>query len=133
RSALDAKSGKLDEAFGGTGEFALRAALDSTIAKRSYGSTSAPMVYRHLVILGFSNDETSPSAPGDTRAFDVRTGKEVWRFHAIPRGNEFGADQWAKDGYKDRGGANAWGGLTLDPAHGILFLGTGSDTSDFYG
>ena len=62
--SLDAKTGKPDEAFGGTGELDLRAALDATIAKRSYGSTSAPMVYRDLVILGFSNDETSPSAPG---------------------------------------------------------------------
>src|SRR5260221_3158898 len=46
-------------------------------------------------------------------------------FRSIPRGNEFGAEQW-KLGFKDRGGANAWGGLTLDPDHGILFFGTGS-------
>lgn len=131
--SLNAKDGKPDEAFGEKGQVDLRAGLDREVANRSYGSTSAPMVYRGLVILGFSSDEHSPAAPGDTRAFDVRTGKEMWRFHAIPREDEFGADTWEKDAWKNRGGANAWGGFTLDAQRGILFCGTGSATSDFYG
>ncbi|HEX4797523.1 MAG TPA: pyrroloquinoline quinone-dependent dehydrogenase [Humisphaera sp.] len=134
--SLDAKDGKPDAAFGVDGEVDLRAGLKdeygANLDRRGYGPTSAPLVFENLVFLGFSNDEASPAAPGDTRAFDVRSGKEVWRFHAIPRGDEFAADQW-KQGYKDRGGANAWGGLTLDPERGVLFFGTGSVTSDFYG
>lgn len=131
--ALDAKTGKPDPAFGTKGEVDLRVGLEKDVATRSYGPTSAPMVYRDVVIVGFSNDETSPAAPGDNRAFDVRTGKEVWRLHAIPRDGEPGSETWPEGGWKNRGGANAWGGFTLDSAKGILFCGTGSATSDFYG
>ena len=131
--SLDAKTGKPDETFGDKGKVNMRAGLDPEVANHSYGPTSAPMVYRDVVIVGYSNDEHSPAAPGDTRAFDAHTGKEVWRFHAIPRGDEFGADTWEKDAWKNRGGANAWGGFTLDAQRGTVFCGTGSVTSDFFG
>ena len=131
--SLDAKTGKPDPHFGTEGIVDLRAAVEYDIKGLPYGPTSAPLVIGDLVVLGFSNSETNPSAPGDTRAFDVRSGKEVWRFHAIPRNGEYGADKWAKDAWRYRGGANAWGGLTADEKHGIIFIGTGSATSDFYG
>ena len=131
--SLDAATGKLDPNFGEGGEVDLRKGLEWNTTTMPYGPTSAPLVFENLVFLGFSNSETTPSAPGDTRAFDVRTGKEVWRFHAIPREGEFAAETWPKDGWRYRGGANAWGGLTLDTEHGVLFIGTGSATSDFYG
>lgn len=134
--SLDARTGKPDPLFGDDGVVDLRKGLADEYGDlngRSYGPTSAPLVFENLVYLGFSNEEANPAAPGDTRAFDVRTGKEVWRFHALPRGNEFGAQDWPHDNWKQRGGANAWGGLTLDSDKGILFFGTGSATSDFYG
>jgi quinoprotein glucose dehydrogenase len=132
--SLDAKTGKPDPAFAKEGVLDLREGLtEGNFSSRSYGPTSAPLVFENNVILGVSNDEASPAAPGDPRAFDVRTGKEVWRFHSIPREGEFGADAWAKDGWRNRGGANAWGGLTLDPQTGIVYMGLGSATSDFYG
>ena len=39
---------------------------------------------------GFLVSEGQPGAPGDIRAFDVRTGKEAWRFHTAPRPGEVG-------------------------------------------
>lgn len=131
--SLDAATGKPDPSFGSNGEVDLRQGLDFDTTLLPYGPTSAPLVFENLVFLGFANGEQTPASPGDTRAFDVRTGREVWRFHAIPRPGEFAADTWPKDGWRYRGGANAWGGLTLDPRHGVLFLGTGSATTDFYG
>src|SRR5207302_2567640 len=77
--------------------------------------------------------EGHPAAPGDPRAFDVRTGEEVWRFHSVPRPGEFAGDTWEKDAWKNRGGANPWGGFTVDAEHGIVFCGTGSAGPDFYG
>ncbi|HEY7115339.1 MAG TPA: PQQ-binding-like beta-propeller repeat protein, partial [Tepidisphaeraceae bacterium] len=60
-------------------------------------------------------------------------GKEVWRFHTIPRpGEEFG-DTWEKDAWRERGGANPWAGFTVDVDNGILFCATGSAGPDFYG
>jgi quinoprotein glucose dehydrogenase len=134
--SLDAKSGQPDAAFGEKGFVDLRAGYAGDrddLSTQPYGPTSAPAVFENLVYIGCSNGEGHPSAPGDVRAFDVRTGKEAWRFHTVPRpGEEFG-DTWEKDAYKDRGGANPWGGLTIDTENGILFCATGSAGPDFYG
>jgi quinoprotein glucose dehydrogenase len=132
--SLDAASGKPDPSFGNGGELDLRIGLVEAQGQ-PYGPTSPPMVFEDTVIVGCSTGERSPSAPGDPRAFDVRTGKEMWRFHTVPRDGEFGRDTWPAGGepWKGRGGANPWGGFTLDVETGILFCGTGSATSDFYG
>ncbi|MCC2670402.1 MAG: gcd, partial [Armatimonadetes bacterium] len=95
--------------------------------------TSAPAVYGDTVILGFSVSEGQPGAPGDVRAFDVRTGKEKWRFHTVARPGEFGGETWEPGSWKERSGANAWSGFTVDEKNGIVFCGTGSAASDFYG
>ena len=63
----------------------------------------------------------------------MRTGKERWRFHTVPRPGEFGHDTWEGDGWRNRGGANAWSGLTVDESRGLLFAGLGSAAFDFYG
>lgn len=131
--SLEAATGKPDPDFGKAGELDLRTGLDRDVIKLPYGATSAPIVFENLVIVGFANGEASPASPGDNRAFDVRTGKEVWRFHSIPREGEFGADQWPPNAWQRRGGANAWAGLTLDEKTGVLFSATGSPTTDFYG
>ncbi|MEJ7709635.1 MAG: hypothetical protein WKF84_07190 [Pyrinomonadaceae bacterium] len=83
--------------------------------------------------MGFSVNEGYASAPGDIRAFDVRTGKEVWRFHTVPRPGEFGNDSWLGESWRDRGGANAWGGVRVDSKHALVFAGLGSAAHDFYG
>jgi quinoprotein glucose dehydrogenase len=85
------------------------------------------------VVLGFSYDEGHPGAPGDVRAFVVRTGEERWRFHTVPRPGEEGYDTWPKNAWEQRGGANAWGGFSLDEANGILLCSTGSAGADFFG
>ena len=131
--SLDAKTGKLDPGFASGGELDLRKGIERDISQMSYGPTSAPLVFEDLVFLGVSNDEGHPGAPGDIRAFDARTGEERWRFHTVPRPGEYGYDTWPPNAWEQRGGANAWGGLTLDEASGILLCGTGSAGADFYG
>lgn len=131
---LDAKTGRLDPQFGDGGAKDLREDIDRNIAKLGYGPTSAPAVFEDVVILGVSNGEgPGVSAPGDIRAFDVRTGKQVWRFHTVPRPGEFGHDSWKGESWINRGGSNAWGGASLDVERGIVFLGLGSAAFDFYG
>lgn len=132
--SLIASTGRPDLKFGRGGFILLRDELKEDIAKLSYGPTSAPAIVGDLVVLGFSNSEgPPPGAPGDIRAFDVRTGKEAWRFHTIARPGEFGAETWGKGSWKQRSGANAWGGLSVDEKRGIVFAGTGSAAFDFYG
>ena len=131
--SLDAYTGILDPAFGKDGILDLRIGIERDIRGTAYGVTSAPAIFENLVYCGMLVSEGQPGAPGDVRAFDVRTGKEVWRFHTAARPGEVGNETWEGDGWKDRTGVNAWSGYTLDDKRGILFAGLGSASSDFYG
>jgi quinoprotein glucose dehydrogenase len=132
--SLDARTGKPDPAFGRGGAVDLRVGMERALTRLGYGVTSAPAIYRDRVILGFSVGEgPGPAAPGDVRAFDVRTGEPVWRFRTVPRPGEFGNETWEGDSWKDRGGANAWGGVSVDERRGLVFAGLGSAAFDFYG
>jgi quinoprotein glucose dehydrogenase len=131
--SLDAKSGRPDPAFGKNGTIDLREGMDADLNGVNYGPTSAPAVYKDIVILGFSCPEGGRPAPGDPRAFDARTGKELWRFHTIPRPKEFGHETWEGDSWQHAGAANNWSGSTIDEKNGLVFIGTGSASPDFYG
>ena len=132
--SLDAHTGIPDPAFGDGGAVDLRAGIDRDLSKLPYGPTSAPAVFEDLVILGFSTGEgPGVAAPGDVRAFEVRTGAEAWRFRTVPRPPEFGHQTWAEGAWEQRGGANAWGGISVDAERGWAFFGLGSASFDFYG
>jgi quinoprotein glucose dehydrogenase len=131
--SLDARTGEPDRAFGKDGVVDLRQGVDMDLNGVNYGPTSAPAVYRDIVILGFSCPEGGRPAPGDPRAFDARTGKELWRFHTIPRPGEAGHETWEGDSWQHAGAANNWGGTSIDEKHGLVFMGTGSASPDFYG
>ncbi len=132
--SIDARTGQLDPEFGQGGVKDLREDLDRDISKMPYGPTSAPAIWQDTVVLGFSNGEgPGPAAPGDVRAFDVHTGKQLWRFHTVPRPGEIGNETWKGDSWVNRGGANAWGGLSIDEKRGWVFCGLGSAAFDFYG
>ena len=48
------------------------------------------------------------------RAFDVRTGKQLWRFNTIPRQGEFGNDTWENNSWADNGNTGVWTQITVD-------------------
>lgn len=132
--SLDAKTGKLDPSFARGGILNLRQHLEPRVARLDYGPTSAPAIWKDLVFVGVSCGEgPGIAAPGDIRAFDVRTGALAWEFRTVPRPGEFGAETWSGDSAKDRGGANAWGGFSIDAERGLVFAGLGSAAFDFYG
>ncbi|MEW4487509.1 pyrroloquinoline quinone-dependent dehydrogenase [Thalassoglobus sp. JC818] len=132
--SIDSKTGKLDPGFGENGIKDLREDFEEDLSKMAYGPTSAPAVCGDIVFLGVSNGEgPSIAAPGDIRAFDVRTGRQLWRFHTVPRPGEKGHETWEGDSWKYRGGANAWGGLSVDTERNLVFAGLGSAAFDFYG
>ena len=115
--SLDARTGKLVSTFGDNGVVDLSQGLVWQINKMHYTETSPPVVYKDLVIVGngvgdrliYKNDP-----PGDVRAFDARTGKQVWNFHTIPQAGEFGNDTWGKDSWKFTGHTNVWAPMSLD-------------------
>src|SRR5947208_2299670 len=52
--SLDAKTGRLDPKFGKGGTVDLRQGMEMNLKGVSYGPTSAPAIYRDIIILGFS-------------------------------------------------------------------------------
>lgn len=131
--ALDAASGQLIETFGNAGKVDLRAGLDRNAAELQVDATTPGAIYKDLVIIGSRVGETPNAAPGHIRAFNIRTGELSWIFHTIPYPGEFGYDTWPANAWKEVGGANSWGGRSLDRERGIVFVPTGSASYDFYG
>ncbi len=132
--ALDLQTGKPCKGFGEGGAIDLRVGVADKWPKERYDSTSPPTVYKDLVITGSEVQEFPSKGPsGDVRAFDVRTGKLVWRFHTVPRPGELGHETWEGDSWEDRSGTNVWSIMSVDAERGMLFLPIGSPSYDFYG
>lgn len=131
--ALDADTGRPRRGFGHEGVLDLRPGADVREGEQ-FAVTSAPVVYRDLVITGSLLPEETPRGPaGDVRAFDVTSGREIWRFQTVPRPGEAGHETWPKDGWQRRTGANVWSSMAVDHARGLVFLPVGSASYDFYG
>ena len=132
--AIDAGTGKAIPSFGQGGRIDLREGLDRDVFFMSVSATSPGIMYRDLIIMGsIVGEGPNPGAPGHIRAFDARTGQRRWIFHTIPHPGEFGYDTWSPESWKTVGGANCWGGMTLDSKRGIVFAGTGSPSYDHWG
>jgi quinoprotein glucose dehydrogenase len=131
--AIDAKTGKLDAGFGDNGRVDMRNAFDRPASEINLTVRSPGVIYKDLLILGSTVSEWIPSAPGDVRAYDVRTGKLRWTFHTIPHPGEAGYETWPPDAWKTSGGANCWGGMAIDEKRGTVFVPTGAAAFDFYG
>jgi quinoprotein glucose dehydrogenase len=128
--ALNAESGAPIRSFGKDGAVTLYVDRDSS---RTAGSPSPGIVFENLLIMGSVVGEMYGGAPGNIRAYDVRTGELRWVFRTVPRPGEFGHDTWSPDSWKRNGGANVWGAFSLDRQRGIVFAPTGSPSYDFYG
>lgn len=132
--ALNATTGQPIKTFGKDGRLDLREGLDRDVYFLSVIASSPGIIYRDLLIIGSAVGEgPEPSAPGHIRAFDVRTGQRRWIFHTIPHPGEFGYDTWPTNAWRSIGGANSWGGMTLDNQRGLVFCGTGSPSYDHWG
>ena len=71
--------------------------------------------------------------PGDPRAYDVITGKLVWRFHTVPRPGESHAGSWGPEGWKNRAGPSSWGMYSLDEKTGTVFIPVGNPADSYIG
>jgi quinoprotein glucose dehydrogenase len=132
--ALDAETGRPASDFGDGGSIDLRPGVAERWPASEYAVTSPPAVYRDLVITGAAVPEGPGLGPsGAVRAFDVRSGRQVWRFDTVPRPGEAGHDTWEGDSWRDRTGVNVWSIMSVDPERGLVFLPIGSPAYDFYG
>lgn len=128
--ALDAESGQLCPDFGEAGFVDLTAGLGA-LKPGWYYPTSAPLVARGKVIVGgWVSDNQAVDEPGGVvRAFDAVTGKLAWAWD--PGAADDRAGQMPA-GF-ERSTPNFWGTATFDDELGLVFVPTGSGTSDHWG
>ena len=131
--ALAIADGRPIASFGTDGRIDLREGLGRPAEGLSVTASTPGAIFDDLIIMGSTVPETLPGAPGDIRAFDVNTGQLRWSFHTIPHPGEPGYETWPADAWKIAGGANAWAGVTVDPALAMVFAATGSPSFDWYG
>ncbi len=133
--ALNAKTGKPIESFGEFGKINLHLGLPETAKIKSVISNTPGTIYGDLIIMPVRLSEGEDAAPGDVRAFNVKTGALAWTFHTIPYPGEYGYETFPKNAYKNEGigGVNNWAGMSLDKERGILYVPLGSVAYDFYG
>jgi alcohol dehydrogenase (cytochrome c) len=98
--------------------------------RHGYGFTLAPLIVKDKVIVGISGGDFG--IRGFIEAYEVETGKRVWRFSTIPVSGEPGNETWEGDSWKT-GGAAAWLTGTYDPGLNLVYWGTGNPGPDLYG
>lgn len=132
--AVNANTGKIITSFADEGKLDLHTGLGEAFKDLFITHTSAPSIYKDLLLTGTRVSEAMDAAPGHIRAFDVRTGEMKWIFHTIPKPGEAGSETWEdQESLKLTGGGNNWMGMTIDHKRGIAFVPTGSASMDFYG
>jgi glucose dehydrogenase len=134
---LDAETGAPVDGFGDHGRINIVEPSTDPSVRSGFGETSPPAIYKNIAIMAPGTQE-GPShgvtGNGDPRAFDILTGKQLWRFHSMPREGEFGSDTWgAPDGWKDRSGPSAWVPISVDQERGIAYIATGNPADSYYG
>src|SRR6185295_5256638 len=116
--SLNAKTGKPIPAFGDNGVVDLK---EGVVVGSSFEEG-----------LQF-NYRTTKNSKGLVRAFDVRTGKQIWRFNTIPYPGEYGNETWEDGSWEWTGNAGVWTQITADPEAGLVYLPVETPTLDEYG
>jgi alcohol dehydrogenase (cytochrome c) len=96
----------------------------------NYGSTSAPLVVRDLVISGTSGGDEG--IRGFVSAYKASTGERVWRFWTIPAPGEPLSETWVGKALA-HGCTSAWLTGTYDAETDQLFWTTGNPCPDYNG
>jgi quinoprotein glucose dehydrogenase len=130
---VDCKTGRLANTFGRDWVVDLRKGISEKYGN-TYPMAAMPAIYKNLaIVLPMTGEQGRYGIPGDPRAFDLRTGEEVWRFHTVPRPGEAGFGSWGPEGWQDRRGPGGWVPMTVDTANGLVFIPLGNATDQNYG
>jgi quinoprotein glucose dehydrogenase len=104
-------------------------------------ASSPAIVVNDVIIVGSSHIHgyypiKLRNLPGWIRGFDVKTGRQLWKFNLIPQPGEFGADTWKNGstiGTPGVGKNDAWAPYSADPDLGLVYIPVGMPLSDEYG
>ncbi len=131
---LDAKTGALYKKFGVNGALDLRLNAMEKFRYSDYRPGMLAAVYKDLAIIAPRTGENGRyGPPGDARAFDLNTGKQVWTFHTIPHPGEPNYGTWGSEAWQDRRGPGSWIPMTVDVPNHLVFMAVGNATDQDYG
>ena len=111
-------------------------------------NTNAPHIFKDKVITGISGGEFG--VRGFVTAYDIKTGKEVWKGYSVgpdnemlmdpdktmtwtdgkmaPVGKDSSIKTWKGDQWKI-GGGTTWGWYSYDPTLNLIYYGTGNPST----
>ncbi|MEO7458442.1 MAG: PQQ-binding-like beta-propeller repeat protein [Gemmatimonadaceae bacterium] len=122
-----------------------RTGADGTVgidpANGQIASSSPAILVGDVIIVGNSSVHgyypiRAHNLPGYVRGFDVRTGRQLWKFNLVPQPGEYGAETWKKGskiGSDGVGKNDAWAGYSADPDLGLVYVPVGMPLLDEYG
>src|SRR5206468_907458 len=131
--ALNAKNGAMINSFGKDGVVDLKVGAvkgnneQIDLETGEIGIHSTPIVVKDTVIIGSSMREgatvpTHNNTKGLVRAYDARTGKQLWRFNTMPGPGEFGNDTWENGSWAVNGNGRAIKTVALPRKLGWLYV-----------
>lgn len=128
--AIDGKTGKRCNSFGGNGEVSLQEGISEHIPFE-YSITSAPAIIGDLVITGaLIVDNQRPDIPsGVVRAYNIRTGEFAWGWNPVHPDKP----QREENGDFVSGTTNVWATMSVDTERNLVIVPTGNSSPDIYG
>jgi quinoprotein glucose dehydrogenase len=129
--SIDARTGKQCTDFGDNGQIDVTPIiLELKPANQLEGMQlmSPVAIVNDVIIIGGTANKFKDvsSMNGALRAFDVRTGENLWTFDTLIREGEGASDEMV-------GGANVWTTMSWDNERDLLFAPTASASPNFYG
>ncbi len=142
--SLNAKNGAIIPSFGKEGIVDLKVGvvkgrgLPIDLETGEIGVHSTPIIVKDVILVGAAmregaTVESHDNTKGLVRAFDVRTGKQLWTFNTIPRPGEYGAATWENESWAVNGNVGVWTQITVDEELGLVYLPVETPASDYYG
>jgi quinohemoprotein ethanol dehydrogenase len=121
--AIDAKTGKL------------LWSQQTTDPKQLQYITGAPRVFDGKVVIGFGGADVD-LVRGYVTAYDIDSGKQLWRWYAVPGNPAVDKDEttrsvansWHGEWWKYGGGGTVWNAMAYDPETDSIIMGTGNGT-----
>jgi len=107
--ALDARNGQI--------------LWDTPAIDQPRANTGGAIVIGDKVVMGMSNCARFDGEGCYISAYDIHTGKQVWRFYTVPREGQPGSETWGSLPMNNRAGAETWLAGSYDPDLNLTYWG----------
>jgi PQQ-dependent dehydrogenase (methanol/ethanol family) len=107
--------------------------VQATDPQKTLSITGAPRIADGRIFIGEAGSEFEQR--GYLAAYSADTGKELWRWWAVPGDPAKGFEQpelawaaktWSGEWWKAGGGGTPWDAINYDPATDLVYIGTGN-------